>query len=127
FELKPLLSQRQLNRLRDIGKRALPDTAIILRRTLVDDGNGGQESTYASVGTAACRISFAGSKSEPALKDRQQGGRITPQQEWIVTLAHDANVLETDRLQINGETYEIISSMRRRSWEITKRFLVKQT
>ena len=90
------------------------------------DGNGGQEQSYTSVGTAACRISFAGSKSEPTLKDRQIGGRITPQQEWIVTLAHDANVLETDRLQINGEIYEIISSMRRRSWGITKRLLVKQ-
>src|SRR5262249_1340871 len=103
-----------------------PDTATILRRTLVDDGNGGQETTYANAGTTACRISFAGSKSELTLKDRQIGGRITPQQEWIVTLGHDSDVLETDRLEINGSTYEVISSLRRRSWEITKRLLVKQ-
>lgn len=123
---KSLLSTNQLARLRTISKQAMPDTATILRRTLTDDGNGGKVESYASVGTAPCRIAFGGSKTEPTLKDRQVGGRITPQQEWIVTLANDANVLETDRLQINGATYEIISSIRVRSWEITKRLLVKQ-
>jgi hypothetical protein len=104
----------------------LPDTATVMRRTLTDDGVGGTTVSYTSAGTVNCRLVFSGSKSEPTMKDREEGGRITAQQFYLVTLAHDADIVQTDRLAINGDTFELLSDVTARSSEVSKRLLARK-
>jgi hypothetical protein len=119
-----LLSPRQLDRMRRVANRLLPDTAAILRRTLADDGEGGKESSYAQVGTAACRLSAVNVATRA--RDRATGGRIEPAEGWIVSLPVGTDVRETDRLTIKGVTYEVISSADSRSYEVNLRLVVKR-
>ncbi len=120
-----ILNAGQLAQLRTLHERALPNTATILRRTLTSDGQGGQTQSYASVGTTICRLAFFGG-NRPVMPDTEQSGKIEPKERWIVTLPYGADALETDRLTINGVTYEIVSALDRRSHETARRLLVKR-
>jgi hypothetical protein len=120
-----LLSTAELAEMRATQLEALPDTATILRRSLTSDGRGGQAESYSEAGSAACRISFEGG-NKPIMPDSVDGGRPAPQERFIVTLPHDADVLETDRLTIGDDTFEIVTSLAARSWQTAKRMLVKR-
>lgn len=121
-----LLSTAELAEIRATQLEALPDTATILRRALVADGRGGQVATYtAQAETVACRLSFE-DRDKPKMLDAVTSGRPEPQERFIVTLPHDASIEETDRLTINGATFEIVTSLAARSWETAKRLLVRR-
>jgi hypothetical protein len=120
-----LLSGCALDSLREVAAELLPDTATIYRRTLSADGRGGKVATYAAqIETIPCRLTFPGEGDKPTIVDREVGGRIRPQQQFLVTMPTDADVLETDRLGINGTTFDIISSLATRSFQVVKRLLV---
>lgn len=120
-----LLSGCALDSIQETAADLLPDTAIVLRRSLATDTTGGKTATYsAQTERIACRLSFPGQGDTPTMVDRTVGGRITPQQQFLVTMMGDADVLETDRLTILGTTYDIVSSLATRSFQVYKRFLV---
>jgi hypothetical protein len=119
-----MLTQRQLTKMRRVANRLLPDIATILRRTLVDDGAGGEEATYNPIGTTLCRFSAIDIKTR--IKDQMTGGRIQNNEGFLMSFPHDAEVQETDRLAINGNVYDMISAGDKRSFEVNKRFIVKR-
>lgn len=120
-----LLSGCALDSLLEVAAEMLPDAATVLRRSLATDATGGKTATYsAQIETIPCRLSFPGEGDTPTVTDRSIGGRIVPQQQFLVTMATDADVLETDRLTILGTTYDIVSSLATRSFQVYKRFLV---
>src|SRR5262249_23178079 len=100
-------------------------TVTILRRTLTSDGQGGQQQSYASIGTNICRLMFAGG-NRPIIPDSESAGKIDPMERYIATLPYNVTVLETDRLTINSTPYEIVSILAVRSYETAKRLLVKR-
>lgn len=122
-----MLSALELSALRaDIAAEFLPQTATIQRRQLLDDGNGGKTAQYAAAGTTACRLAYAGSKDEPTRKDATEGGRIVGQVLYVLTLPADVAIDATDRFEIDGGTYELISPPPTRFEEVTRRLLVKK-
>jgi hypothetical protein len=119
-----MLTQRQLAKMRRVANRLLPDTATILRRTMVDDGAGGEEATYNAIGATLCRFSAVDIKTR--IKDQMTAGRIQSNEGFLMSFPHDADIQETDRLAINGNTYDVISAGDKRSFEVNKRFIVKR-
>jgi hypothetical protein len=119
------ISQSELADIQREAVNALPDRATVLRRTFSADGNGGKVDAYvAQDATVRCRIVFQAFR--PVVPDMQTGGQVKPSETFLVTLPHDADVLETDRLSIKGTLYAIVSNMAARSYEVTKRLLVRR-
>lgn len=109
----------------DVASEILTDTATIQTRALANDGAGNPVETYSGSTTTPCRIRFA-SGGKPSYPKQRSGEQSQPQQLWIVTLPYSVSVNETDRLTINGETYEIVTANETRSEEICKRVLCKR-
>lgn len=111
----PALSTAQLAQIRRLAEEHMPDTATILRRTLTDDGNGGQVESYASAGTTACRVRLDNSRS-----NRDEGGRITNPDYWIVNIPTSTTLDDTDRLTINSDTFEIVGPIPKGSYQASQ-------
>jgi head-tail joining protein len=119
-----MLTAGQLSKMRRTANRLLPTTATILRRTLEDDGAGGQTESYAANGTARCRLSTVSERTRA--HDRAIGNRIDTDEGFLVALPVGTDVLETDRLTINGTTYAIVSPADERSDQVLLRFVLKR-
>ena len=121
---KQLLTTRQLNKMRDTAERLLPSTCVIYRRTLSDDGNGGKATTYTETETVDCRLVFYSNR--PGAPDRTQGGKVRAADLFLLSVPQSTDIRETDRVEINGTTYDVVSDLAERSYEVTKRVLVKK-
>lgn len=110
-----MLTDAELEEMRDVAAQALPGTAVItLGGTLVSDGGGGGSISYTSGGTVACRVApISGTEREIA-------DRISSDAEFVITLPHSANVTTDAKLAISGSTYSV-EAIRDRSYEITTR------
>jgi hypothetical protein len=121
-----MLTTGQLARMRADANRLLDKTATIFRRTLIDDGRGGQRADYSTkVGEdVACRLSATSVRGRA--RDAVKGEKIEAAEGWIVSLPVGTDVEETDRLEIDDVTYEIVSSLAGRSFEVNIRLIVKK-
>ncbi len=120
-----MVSAAQLTQMRADVTSSLTDTATIQTRSLSNDGAGNAVESYSGSTTIACRLRFA-SGGKPSYPKQRSGDQSQPQQLWIVTLPYNASVSETDRLTINGETYEVVTANEERSIELCKRVLCKR-
>lgn len=80
----------------------MTETVYIQRLTRTDDGAGGWSEAWQTVATTKGRIASQGRAGETV-----QGGALTAQGEYIITLPHDTDLRQDDRLQINGVQYEV--------------------
>jgi len=82
----------------------MPDTVRVKRRVATANTSGGEAYTWpATTYTYAGRLSTNGVPSE-----YQSMARLRGRMAWMVTLAHDADVLATDRLTSGGHTLEVL-------------------
>lgn len=111
-----MLSDAQLERMRNVANDSLPGTAIIRAGTLASDGGGGYSETFSNSGTVACRVA-------PILRgdEGQVGGRISSDADWIVTLPAQTSVETDDQLLIDGDTHTVVAVKSPRSFETTCR------
>lgn len=98
-----MLSQRDLQQVKDIHSATMTDEMEVLRASKTSDGAGGREETYSIAGTYPCRLSPFGEPAEVILANKPQ-----TRQRYRVTAAAGIDVRDTDRLVIDGETYVII-------------------
>lgn len=111
-----MLGDAELDAMRSTAGAALPDSAVVKRLTTVSDGGGGKTTTWAAAGTTDCRLApLIGQGTE-----QESGDRVAPDSPVVVTLPHDADVAEEDRLEIGDATYSVVT-IRRRSWNLTCR------
>src|SRR5215467_8692480 len=90
--LSTFLHDRTPNRLRGLMSLALDEAAVIMRRTDTTDVGGGAYTTWATAGTAACKITPAGGAGLRTL-----GGKLDETTTHTITTPPTAQVLETDR------------------------------
>jgi hypothetical protein len=127
-----MLSTAQLNRMRRDANRLLPDTATIYRRTLTADDSGSEAPDWSTkVGEVKCRLSATSVKSRA--RDIVRGGQIEAAEPWIVSLPIGTDLEATDRLEIVCQsrpdltsTYEVVSSVDPRSFDVNLRVIVKK-
>ena len=87
----------------------MPDTVYIQRLTRASDGAGGWTEAWQTVAETKGRIA----PSQRGAGETVQGGAITAYGEYIITLPHDADIGQDDRLQISGTQYEVKAILER--------------
>ena len=111
-----LLSDVTLAQMRAAQALALPDTATRTRKTYVSDGMGGQTPDELTT-TYACRLaSTSGRELEVA-------ARVTSAVTFTITLPHDADVVASDELTVNGRTFKIVAVLAGGAWQTALRVL----
>jgi SPP1 family predicted phage head-tail adaptor len=96
-----------LEKIRAEQVRLMPETVYIQRLTRTPDGAGGWTEIWQSVATTKGRIATQDGG------ETKRGGAITADVTLIVTLPHDTDLRQDDRLQIGGKQYEIVNVLER--------------
>lgn len=98
-----MISTNDIERIRADQNLLMSDTVYIQRLTRTSDGAGGWSEAWQTVSTVVGRIA----PSQRMAGETVQGGAVTAYGEYIITLPHDADIGQDDRLQINGVQYEV--------------------
>ncbi len=119
-----MLTIRELDDMRATLDASLPGTAVIVRASGTSDGQGGTITSWIPAGTAAARISpSAGGGQGVSPVD---GGRLTHEDEWVITFPAGTSVTAADRVTADGVAYEITSVDTQRSWDLCVRVRAKR-
>lgn len=97
------LSPGELTSMQHTQNALLPDTGVIHRPTGTSDGMGGTTQAYALVATEPCRLSPR--NVQPA--DSVVAGRPENAMGWNITFRAGTDIRVTDRIVINGRTFEV--------------------
>jgi head-tail adaptor len=114
-----MLTAGEIAQMRSVIDDALPGTAIISRRTLTTDSQGGSEEAWANIGTVSCRWSPIASIASDVELD--QSARVAALKERVVTVPANTTVNQTDRLSIGGTVHAITGIAAPRDWELSRR------
>lgn len=119
------MSAAELASLRASADAALPDLAAVARLTAAQDGRGGQSQSYAThIASVRARVAPAGGTGREAEEvNARRLGIVAP---WVVTLPHGTDVIETDRIGINGMLLEVTLLDARRSDHVSLRVGCKE-
>ena len=83
------------------------------------DGQGGNTSSWATVGAASCRMDMQGGK------EYNTAGAIQPYSTYVLSMKHDTNILTKDRVVYGGSTFNV-TSVNSGSWLGVKRAVVEK-
>ena len=111
-----LLQGNDLAYMRSEAEKAMPDLVDIQRKTLTSDKQGGFTEAWSNAyQQVAARIAGKGGG------ESNEAGRQDLQQDFMLTLAHDQSITQTDRVVHTSGTYEIQSVDTGKSWSATIR------
>lgn len=96
-----MLSQYRIQSLRELAESYMPSTCEILRKTRTSDGMGDYTETEAVAATVKCRLKGV-SGSEHVI-----AGQVKAEVSGVVLLPAATDIRATDRLRIEGKTYEV--------------------
>ena len=99
-----MLTTSELTSLRAVQAQTMTETATIQRKTSVSDGAGGFSDTWATVGSAACRVAPGGAGTAQIL-----AGRLNEKSGWRITLPQGTDVSEADRINVGSRSFEVLS------------------
>ncbi len=119
-------STRDIARARVRFSRAdlFPDRATIQRPVVVADGGGGSDTTYPTLAAdVPCRLAPIGGGEDDG---GSAGERISADATAVVTFAAGRDVAESDRIVIDGQTFDVQLVRRRGQLEITRRVEVRE-
>jgi head-tail adaptor len=116
-----MLTEVELNAMRDVAAEALPGTCVIQSLGGSVDQYGDRTETWSAAGTVDCRI------APIRATEREVGERISADADFVVTLPQSASVTTNSRILTGGGTFNV-EAIRDRSYEVTQRLeVVKQT
>lgn len=114
-----MISDADLADMRATLAASLPDMGTIQRVQSVSDDMGGHTDTWAAAGTVACRVSPYPLRPD----EREVAGRVLGLDTWVVTMPAETVISERDRVATGGRSFEVVSVMAPRSWEVARRLL----
>lgn len=94
-----MLSQR-IQSLRELAESYMPSTCEVLRKTRTPDGMGDYTETEAVVATVKCRLKGVSGY------ERVAAGQVKAEVSGVVLFPAATDVRASDRLRIEGKTYE---------------------
>lgn len=107
-----VLSESELDRIREDAVGLLPAECDVLRATKVSDGGGGRRTTRAAAGSYPCRLAPLNRQAVDSF-----GGRVNENSSHIVTLPSDADVRGSDYLEIEGRVWAVTTIRDRTSMD----------
>jgi SPP1 family predicted phage head-tail adaptor len=96
-----------LKKIREDQNKLMPETVYVQRLTRVDDGSGGWGEVWNSIATVKGRIASSQGREE------ELGKKVMALTTYTVTLPYDTSINQTDRLQINGQQYQVLAILNR--------------
>jgi SPP1 family predicted phage head-tail adaptor len=102
-----MTSTSDLDKIKAEQEKLMPETVYVQRLTRTSDGAGGWSESWQTIATTKGRIA-AKSGDENEL-----GGKTTTITTYLITLPANTELTNTDRLQINGQQYQIITPLDR--------------
>ena len=112
-----MLTDDDLDAMRETLEESLPETAAILRLTTTATETGGASESWATAATVAARLapgSYAGSESDIA-------SRLTSTRSWTITLPQGTDIRQADRIEIGSRTFEVVTVLSARSYQVSAR------
>jgi hypothetical protein len=113
-----MLTSTDLAGMRAAVNDLLPDTANILAGTVAPDGQGGWSQTW---GTATAGVKC---RLDPGRKENREsvaGAALLPFSWWQLTLPYDTTLTEQNRVEIAGETFNVVHVDTGKSWSVSVR------
>ena len=111
-----LLQLNDLTYMRSEAKLAMPDTVNVQRMAQTADGQGGFTTEWSNVyQNIPARLTATGSA------ESLTAGRMNSQPDFMLTVASDQSIEETDRVVHLNDTYEVQSVDSEKSWKLTTR------
>jgi SPP1 family predicted phage head-tail adaptor len=101
------LTDAELTAMRDVQGSHLPEIIYIQSLTKTSNGAGGWTEVWNTSATANGRISATSGK------ELLLAGKVTSSAMYTVTLSDDTALTTKNRLQINGEQYQVVSLLNR--------------
>jgi head-tail adaptor len=112
-----MISANMITRLRVFNESAMPDTAVIQRKTLTSDDAGGYTEGWTTIATVDCRVAPQGfTRDEEEIADR-----ITAAKLWVITVPAGTDVDHSDRILVGSRTFEPVARPGPRSYEVGRR------
>jgi len=114
-----ILGTVELAAIRATIETTMPDTCYVLRGTAAVDGQGFGSMSWATVGTASCRLDMnSGRESTTA-------GAIQPYSTYVLSVKHNTSILTKDRIVYGGSTFNV-TSVNSGSWLGVKRAVLEK-
>ena len=114
-----LLTDADLNYLRDTIEEMFPDVCTILSEARTPDGQGGQTPTWGTVATnVPCRFDEIMAVSNALVP---AGNGLREAHRYALSLAHDVTLGIHDRVEIGSATYNVVSVNENVSWQAVTR------
>jgi hypothetical protein len=111
-----MLSNGELVDMRADGVVSLPDVCTIMMAVESSDGMGSQLRTWSvRASGVACRLSPMGVS---ASGERVSSGRLTSSETWTLTVPAGTVLVASDRVVVDGVTYEVAEDDGARSWDL---------
>ena len=111
-----LLQLNDLTYMRSEARLAMPDTVNVQRMAQTADGQGGFTTEWSNVyQNIPARLTATGSS------ESLTAGRMNSQPDFMLTVASDQSIEETDRVVHLNDTYEVQSVDSEKSWKLTTR------
>jgi head-tail adaptor len=110
-----------LDFLRSLSNQFLPDTAVIQRATITHTGDG-TSTTWATSSTTTCRVSPLASS---AMEGVAASAAIQANAQWTIWLPALTDVEVTDRIVVNGRTFEV-ARVGERSYETARECICRE-
>lgn len=112
------LSSSDLAFMRDALEELMPDTCNILTATNTPDGQGGYTTTW---GTATANVKCRIDPGRKEMYERVTGAKLSPYSWWQLTLPYDTTITAQSRVEVNGDTYNVVNHDDNKSWQATIR------
>jgi hypothetical protein len=112
------IPQWQIDQARDSFDESLPSTGLVKHRTGTSDGRGGQSETY-DAGTAIdCRLLPMNARES---QGREEATGHKSASWWYLLFPAGSDVRVTDRVVLDGQTYEVLEHIDARSQSLVMR------
>jgi SPP1 family predicted phage head-tail adaptor len=116
------LSTLELAQLRADQGNYLPDTCTIQTKTSASDGMGGWTDTWSNTYTSvSCRLAPMSPGDESL-----QAEQLAMGTGWVLTIAHNQVIAETNRVVHDSETYEVVGMEDTHSNRTAKRIYLRR-
>ena len=116
-----LLTDDDLNIMRDAIGGLLPALCDILTVTHTSDGQGGAVDTWGTaVAGVSCRLDWRRGDEQVF------GNRLFPYTGWILSIPFDTTISETQRVQLGGIVYNVSMVDNNKSWNAVLRCALEE-
>lgn len=104
-----VVSSARLTRMQAVVEQTMTDECLIERYTEVSDGQGGTTQDWTVVGVVDCRVAPAGTSAV----EREVAAQLQASSAYTITMPAGTIILSPDRIEVDGETYEVVKPLTR--------------